>query len=195
MKSQTRNLRYTLIKLLSPSIWKASQYGYMVDDYPKPATLYTKKQFGNEPIKALEIGVAKGLNAKSMLETLNIHTLYLVDPYISHEEHQSVMGSKDDMLKRVEKWVNQVIFIHGTSDNAVADIPSDLDFIYIDGNHSYNQVWRDLTHYRAKLNEGGILAGHDFTGVFPGVVLAVVEYAQAHGLQLQASKADWWLQL
>jgi len=36
------------------------------------------------------------------------------------------------------------------------------DFVYIDGDHSYEGVTADIEHWMPKIREGGILAGHDF---------------------------------
>jgi predicted O-methyltransferase YrrM len=39
-----------------------------------------------------------------------------------------------------------------------------IDFIYIDGNHQYEFVKKDLINYVPKIKEGGIIAGHDYGG-------------------------------
>ncbi|HMS56855.1 MAG TPA: class I SAM-dependent methyltransferase [Fimbriimonadaceae bacterium] len=37
-----------------------------------------------------------------------------------------------------------------------------LDFLFIDGDHSYAAVRRDILNFRSKVRQGGILAGHDY---------------------------------
>jgi hypothetical protein len=37
-----------------------------------------------------------------------------------------------------------------------------LDFIYIDGNHSYESVKEDMNIWFPKLKKGGLFAGHDY---------------------------------
>jgi SAM-dependent methyltransferase len=51
-----------------------------------------------------------------------------------------------------------------------------LDFVYIDADHHYAAVKRDITAWLPKVRPGGIIAGHDFCN-FPdfGVIKAVLE--------------------
>ncbi len=191
------NFRALLIRLLSPSIWQKAYYGYFVDSFPKPATIFMAKHACGQRVKCLEIGVERGLNAESILKTLNVESLYLIDPYpeshIDRGRRYDMTDAKAEMLRRLEPYQARVFFINKYSNEAADDVPSDLDFIYIDGDHSAKQVCKDLVNYWPKVRKGGVLAGHDFTGNYVSVVLEVVGFAQRHGLELQAEKADWWM--
>jgi predicted O-methyltransferase YrrM len=48
-----------------------------------------------------------------------------------------------------------------------------LDFVFIDGGHTYEEVVVDITAWRHKVRAGGVLAGHDYHPDFPGVRRAV----------------------
>lgn len=50
-----------------------------------------------------------------------------------------------------------------------------LDFIFIDGDHSYAGVKSDIEMWLPKLVTNGIIAGHDYSQHFPGVIAAVNE--------------------
>ena len=50
-----------------------------------------------------------------------------------------------------------------------------FDFIYIDANHTYEDVKRDLELYLPKLKKGGLIGGHDYYVDWEGVVKAVNE--------------------
>lgn len=50
-----------------------------------------------------------------------------------------------------------------------------LHMIFIDGDHRYEGVKRDIEMAQRLITPGGILAGHDYTDEFPGVVQAVAE--------------------
>lgn len=64
-----------------------------------------------------------------------------------------------------------------TSDNAVSEFPDNFfDFVYIDGDHSYDQVRKDLRNYYTKVKPGGFFCGDDYH--FEGVRQAVDEFAK-----------------
>ena len=49
------------------------------------------------------------------------------------------------------------------------------DFVWIDGDHDYEDVKADIVFYKALTKSGGILSGHDYEDSFPGVQRAVEE--------------------
>ncbi|MBI9084343.1 MAG: class I SAM-dependent methyltransferase [Desulfobacterales bacterium] len=49
----------------------------------------------------------------------------------------------------------------GLSSQCVAEIPSALDLLFIDGDHSYNGVLQDMKDYVPKLKKRGMLIMHD----------------------------------
>jgi hypothetical protein len=140
----------------------------------------------NKPLIGAEIGTAEGRNAESILETLNMKKLYLIDPYLMRQRGYLFQEAR----ARVERFKSQVDFIRKTSDEAVNDVP-DLDFVYIDGDHSYLQVKRDIENYFPKVKNGGVIGGHDFGTDFLGVAKAVLEFWNGPGLM--AKRSDWWI--
>lgn len=50
------------------------------------------------------------------------------------------------------------------------------DVVYIDMEHTYDAVKKDIEHWLPKVKIGGYIAGHDYAYIFPGVVKAVNEY-------------------
>ena len=52
-----------------------------------------------------------------------------------------------------------------------------LDFVFLDGDHSYASVKEDILAWLPKVKSGGFLGGHDYgpPGLFPGVAQAVHE--------------------
>ncbi len=89
----------------------------------------------------------------------------------------------------MSKFGNKVFFIKKFSDDAVNDIPKDMDFIYIDGNHDWEYVKSDIENYFKKVRIGGILAGHDIN--IPDVLKAVIEFTNKHKLKFVIMKDDW----
>jgi predicted O-methyltransferase YrrM len=50
-----------------------------------------------------------------------------------------------------------------------------LDFVFIDADHVYENVKKDILAWMPKIKKGGIIAGHDFVNIHPGVIQAVCE--------------------
>jgi len=48
-----------------------------------------------------------------------------------------------------------------TSYEASKMVGNEISFVYIDGNHHYNEVLKDLVRWWPKIKKGGILAGDD----------------------------------
>jgi hypothetical protein len=51
-----------------------------------------------------------------------------------------------------------------------------IDFIFIDANHDYDNVKKDIEAWFPKVKIGGVIAGHDYTKYWPGVVKAVNDF-------------------
>jgi hypothetical protein len=51
-----------------------------------------------------------------------------------------------------------------------------LDFVYIDGIHTYAAVRSDIERWLPRIKPGGMIGGHDFSASdWPGVVRAVID--------------------
>lgn len=164
------------------------------------------KNIKKEKLVGVEIGTFRGINAHSILSFLPIETLYLIDPYLKYEEYtekwipdHSQSDFDNDYLiakKRLQKHSGKIQFIKLTSEQAIrlsCLIPNDLDFVYIDGNHDYDYVKKDLELYYPKLKGGGVLGGDNFEVEFHGVPRAVLEFVDAKNLKLYGLDKDWWM--
>jgi hypothetical protein len=76
---------------------------------------------------------------------------------------------------RVATYPN-VVKIKATSNDAV-DLFDDgsLDFVYIDAIHTYEVVRRSIELWEPKVKMNGVIAGHDYSDIWPGVMQAVNE--------------------
>lgn len=85
---------------------------------------------------------------------------YLVDEHWLDPEHLYLIDI--DKNSHVDKFVNKysnVTFFHGKFENIVKDMQS-VDLVYIDGLHSYENVYRDLQDFDSIANRW--LSGHDW---------------------------------
>ena len=120
-----------------------------------------------------EIGSWKGDFADTILSRLRPELLYLVDPweYMSDgpgdaEAGQREMDGVHDGVAarfRAEIERGQVRIRRARSLDAAASFAEEsLDWVYIDGDHAYEAVKRDLDAYYRTVKAGGFIAGDDY---------------------------------
>jgi len=179
--------RLQTVKVIAP---KLSVYINEV----RPMIKYVKSMGGTQLV-GVEIGVAEGVNAENILKTLSIARLFLIDPYIPYFDRYSRIPEPFLPLakKRLEKYSDKIVFIKKPSKEAKKLVPNCLDFVYIDGNHSYDFVKEDIEMYYPKVRKGGVIGGHDFITAKIGVCRAVIEFVCEHELELHGVASDWWI--
>lgn len=175
----------------SPTIYRLA-FEIAFEGLPRPFDKFCKNHFdGRGSLAGVEIGVFEGLHAESLVKTLRPKKLYLVDPYMTYDEGQMtgavVEVARQEAHKRLD--AENATFLRCKSTEA--DLTG-LDFIYIDGDHRYEPVKADLDYWWPRLNNTGVIGGHDF-GSWPGVVRAVTEWAAKNNLQLHSETPDWWV--
>jgi hypothetical protein len=172
-----------------------------------------KPQLG-EIDKAVEVGVWRGDYSRIIIESLKPKHFYGVDPYLLHEDYgdcpDDTEFANQQNLDNLYEQVNQtfsglpaakLLRSKGT-DAALCFQDQELDFVYIDGDHSYDFVSKDIKAWWPKIKPGGILSGHDYTtgnpqkGHIYGVIQAVDEFVKENHLNLcitHESYATWWV--
>ena len=71
--------------------------------------------------------------------------------------------------------------IEQTSMRAACDVPEGgLDFVYIDGDHSFDAVMCDLIEWSKRVRHGGIVSGHDYIEKYRGLRRVVDVYTEFH---------------
>lgn len=140
-----------------------------------------KKFDGEESVyKMIEIGAYMGESTFLFGCSGLFDEIHTIDPHHGEEEFNELFGYDWDLIKK-EYEINTRNFpniIHWSEfsfelNHKFAD--NDFDFIYIDGDHTYEGVSRDLDLFLPKIKKGGIVAGHDYTNNWEGVRRAVDE--------------------
>jgi hypothetical protein len=129
-------------------------------------------------LSILEIGSFLGRSTHALLSGMKPEgILYAVDPFdiqtykcLLDPEYSEIY---EKFLKNVSEFKN-ITVLRKTSKEAV-DILKDLSFdmIFIDGDHSYEEVKNDIKYWLPKTKK--LLCGHDYNKYFPDVVKAVDE--------------------
>tara|TARA_Y100000004_G_C8911674_1_gene411194 strand:- start:334 stop:915 length:582 start_codon:yes stop_codon:yes gene_type:complete len=130
--------------------------------------------------KMLEIGCHMGESTLMFCASNAFDEIHCMDPFKGEEEGNDMLKIGWDEVKR-EFWTNTRHFsnkirLHQDfSYNMVDKFPDKyFDFIYIDANHTYEDVKKDILSYLPKTNT--LIGGHDYNpGVWDGVVKAVDE--------------------
>jgi predicted O-methyltransferase YrrM len=79
--------------------------------------------------------------------------------------------------KRMEPYPNVVPIRHPCQEVFKQFPDRTFDLVYIDAEHTYESVFRDIKQWLPKVKRGGWIAGHDYTHdvSYGGVVIAVDE--------------------
>jgi len=172
-----------------------------------------KKQLGTVS-NAVEVGIWRGDYSLQIIEALSPTNFFGVDPYLIHDEYNNVPNSSeyanqhnlDQLYERVNtkfnSWPCASLIRNKGVDAAAQFEDASLDFVYIDGDHTYDYVKGDIAAWWPKVKPGGILSGHDYIARNPrkghiyGVIQAVDEFANLYGLTVLTTDDEfptWWV--
>jgi hypothetical protein len=144
-----------------------------------------------------EIGVERGYTTEYFLRVNKTTKIYCIDPFANYIDWNGENKNERDMvykefLQRMSPFSDRVNIIKKYSDDAVNDVPDNsLDFIFIDGLHTYEQVTKDMQNYYDKVKSGGIFSGHDFS-LIDCINRAVKDFAKTKGKEILTTEHDVW---
>lgn len=161
-----------------------------------------------------EVGVWKGDLSAAFLRYLRPKRLHLVDPWLfMPDKPKAIYGGREatsqadmdaiygQVLARFEdeRRRGRVVVHRETSLVAAsAVVDGSLDWVYVDGDHSYDAVRADLEVWAPKLTPGGLLTGDDY-GSFGwwegGVQRAVDEFVAARSPEVLVLTSHFALRL
>lgn len=140
-------------------------HNFCREELPK----YLKNNYLNVDIKILEIGVFEGTYALKIYESFKTSSLYLLDTWNTNNT-DFYYSMQDGMVEKAfevaknrfidKENVHFVVEDSKTAHNKYED--SFFDWIYVDGDHSFEGVILDLINWYPKLKTNGIFSGHDW---------------------------------
>jgi len=158
----------------------------------------------DEQLQLVEIGVFAGQLSQYVLRNCDFVRLLGVDPYIGSDgtfpgNFSRTLDSEVALYKAasvMEPFGERAQLWPLTSKAAAAEVPDGtVDAIFIDGCHLYDCVKEDFDLWLPKLRRGHevLVAGHDFSPQWPGVVRAVHEQrAGGQRVNLASDWMFWW---
>jgi len=121
--------------------------------------------------KVLEIGSFRGDLTYFLAKNIKNIQLNVIEPYDKYVdqkmdiEKNTMQKYKNDICTFLSSEINEkkIIFHFDKSQNIFEKFNENyFDFIFIDGDHSYQGCFNDLNNYYSKCRSGGIIAIHDY---------------------------------
>lgn len=131
--------------------------------------------------RGVEIGTFRGDFAKLLLDAGMDVTC--VDPYLPTSGGKT-QEMQDRYYAEACGKVGAERIIRKPSLEAVRDFPDrSLDWVFIDGDHSFDAAVQDIIAWSAKVKQGGMICVHDYDAHQCGVVDVVRGYTNYHRIQ------------
>jgi hypothetical protein len=169
-----------------------------------------KERVGTGKIIGVEVGVWEGKMSARMLREMPGLFLYLVDRWAPPPAWDSYFDGSikiarcnqarfdqalTDTLARVTPFKGRYKILKGLSVDMAEQVPDHYcDFIFIDGDHSYEGCKADIEAWRDKVKPGGWLCGHDYAHPEQGEVKKAVDEAFPEGVELSYNRT-WFVKL
>jgi hypothetical protein len=146
------------------------------------------------PGVAIEVGSWAGSTALTLAP--HFSRLYCVDTFQGSDRLKPIAESANSEVDGVfrvfchnvrDRLMNSIIPCVGKSLEWANVWPYSVDLIFIDADHEYEAVLADINAWKVHCH--GILCGHDYSPMFPGVVRAVQESFQ----EFNTEGNVWWV--
>lgn len=152
-------------QLYGPNHWDEINYNSMYN-------YYLDKKWS----KGLEIGFAWSMSCQAFLNTQPGATLLSLDM-------NDAMNRADEMKSLFgDRWSIE----YGDSSTLMSELEDTYDYIYIDGDHTYEGVKKDLWEAPRLLNEDGVIICDDY-GNAQSIRDAVADFCTEFGFRIVES--------
>jgi hypothetical protein len=162
-----------------------------------------------EPCTVIEVGTWRGKTSRQILERCHNATLYMIDRWECPTTDDSYFNSGSETARLPQAKYDEAYDIcfylalkHGKraqiirSDSVAAAAGFEdgtVDLIFIDGDHSYDGVKRDILAWKKKVKRGGWLGGHDYAHPDQGEVKRAVD--ELIGAVELGDNRTWWVRI
>ena len=153
-----------------------------------------------------EIGVLRGEWSDNLFKYIPGLKMYCIDIWEYYPTYRDFRNQKhlDECYKDAKRRLKDkdATIIKKWSMDAVKDFENEsLDFVFIDGNHSFEYVTNDIAEWSKKVRKDGIVFGHDYfrspSRAFIHVKDVVQGWAYSHDIHpwfvLQGDQHKSWM--
>lgn len=141
---------------------------------------YVKQHGDTKKMNMIEIGSYAGESTQIFAKEFK--SVIAIDPFINDYDPNDITCSYMelekvyDTFKEVVDRNDNIKHIRMISDDAVESLKgTSVDFIYIDGLHTYEQIKKDIKNYLPLLKPNCLIGGHDYHRNWGGVVKGINE--------------------
>ncbi|MDD5242732.1 MAG: class I SAM-dependent methyltransferase [Syntrophorhabdaceae bacterium] len=137
------------------------------------------------------IGASSCFLAAAASEIQGKVKVYCVDTWQNEGMFEGQRDTFDEFRKNTAKYEEFIVILKGTSHEIANNFYKKVDFLFIDGDHSYEGVKSDVDDWFPKLNDGGIVIFHDI-GWAEGVQRVVEESVRPHAKRESRMPNMYW---
>src|SRR5262245_8562946 len=116
------------------------------------------------PVGATCVEVGSYLGASSIVIASHMppgSSLWCIDTWANDAMSEGPRDTYADFVRNTKRYTDKLIPLRKTSVEAAANFSGKIDFLFIDGDHSYEGCKADLDSWLPKVKPGGIVALHD----------------------------------
>ena len=172
------------------------------------------QKWSSSAFKGIELGVHKGETSEALLHHFKGLHLTMVDSWAKHFPRDAYYQSGDgcsrlnvieqeecrqEAIRRTEFAHDRRRILQMTTPEAARVVTGLFDVIFVDADHTYEAVKKDLSLYFPKLASWGLMCGDDYghprdqRGLW-GVQKAVDEFAVHRNLDVRQDGNFWWFE-
>ena len=156
---------------------------------------------GKKDLIVAEIGCFQGQSTEYIVKNYSIKEYYAIDPYVLYKgyyegtvkNHFEAVGNSDICYQNTKKLLSKydnVTLMRLFSEDAVKLFEDGyFDVIWLDGNHAFEYVSKDIINWYPKVKKNGILAGDDSFNI--EVMMAVRNYFPQKDFDVFKGKRSW----
>lgn len=122
-----------------------------------------------------ELGVLYGTLSSALLEMIPSLNLYLIDRWEAYPEDKRLKRARvtrqpaswfyealDIARGAVAQFGDRAQIVQGDTVAMASHVPNELDFVFVDADHTYDGVVADVKAWEGKIKSGGWIMGHDY---------------------------------
>ena len=141
--------------------------------------------FDMKCLNVVEIGVAAGKSSEFWIKSNPDMKLTCIDPWAAKRRKgiRQHNARYERAIELLTPYKNITILRQRSLDAIDRFEDESLDFVHVDGNHTFDHCVTDMVHWNHKLKTGGIMAVHDYCSLqWSGVIKAVDGFTHCHNI-------------